>query len=149
MFCLLAAILLLYVASSSSNMLVGLVFFLGLVVAQRPSNTSTCDYYAGLRYGVSNNDTQFQLIQDIVSLAFGGGFNFSDVPSEITGILNPGTLEGLPVDLQPWFNGSIPSTNLNNQAVAINWLDDGGLNPLYDYLSNTTASVVLTNGTNQ
>ena len=130
-------------------MLALLALFFGLSLAQRPANTSTCDYYAALRYGVSNNATQYQLVQDIVVLAFGGAFNLSDVPSEITGILNPGNLNGLPVDLQPWFNGSNPSTNLNNQAVAINWLDDGGLDPLYNYLSNTTSSVVLTNGTNQ
>jgi len=132
-------------------MLSFLVAFLvfGLSLAQRPANTSTCDYYTQLRYGENTNVTQYQLVQGIVTLAFGGRFNFSDVPTSLTGIMNPGSLNGLPVDLQPWFNGSIPSTNLNNQAVAIDWMDGGGLDPLYSYLNNETSTVVLSNATNQ
>jgi hypothetical protein len=130
-------------------MLVVLAILFGLSLAQRPSNTSTCDYYAQNLYGANTNYTQFQLMQSIIALAFNGGHNLSNVSSEITGILNAGTFQGVNVDLRPFFNGSIDSTNLNNQAVAIDWLDDGGPYPLYEYLSGATSNVVLTNGTNQ
>lgn len=130
-------------------MLAVLALLLGASLAQRPSNASTCDYYAQSRYGSSTSTSQFQLVQGIVALAFGGGFNLSNVSSEITGILNPGTYQNLSVDLRPWFNGSIDSTNLNNQAVGIDWLDDGGTDPLYLYLSGQTSNVVLHNTTNE
>lgn len=127
-----------------------LAFFLGLGIAQRPSNASTCDYYAQSLYGKNNSETQYQLVQHIIALAFGGPpSNSTNVSSDITGILNPGSFENLNVDLQPWFDGSIDSTNLNNQAVGINWLDDGGLDPLHAYLNGSTAMVMLTNTTNQ
>ena len=123
-------------------------------LAQRPANVSICDYYAEKLYGTNSSDTQNHLVQNIVALAFGGGFNLSNVSSDLTGILNPGTFssgtfEDLNVDLRPWFNGSIPSTNLNNQGVGINWLDGGGLDPLYDYLSGATPNVTIPSGTNQ
>lgn len=127
----------------------------GVDVAQRPSNASTCDYYAAARYGVNNSDTQLQLVQGIVSLAFAGGEFYdnngvrSNVSTDITGILNPGTFQNTSVDLRPWFNGTLASTNLNNQPVGINWLDGGGSDPLFKYLGGKTQSLVLTNTTNQ
>jgi hypothetical protein len=130
-------------------MLIVLAILFGLGLAQRPTNASTCDYYATVQFGSNSSTTQFQLIQSIVALAFGGGFNLSNVSSDITGILNPGTFQNTTVDLLPWFNGSVDSTNLNNQAVGINWLDEGGTDPLYKFLSGQTASVVLTNTTNE
>lgn len=133
----------------SPRMLVVLAILFGVSLAQRQTNSSTCDYYATSLYGSNSSTTQFQLIQGIIALAFGGGFNLSNISSEITGILNPGTFQNLTVDLRPWFNGSIDSTNLNNQAVGIDWLDDGGTDPLYNFLSGQTANVVLTNTTNQ
>jgi hypothetical protein len=98
-------------------MLVVLAILFGVSLAQRPTNASTCDYYAQSLYGANTTATQFQLVQGIVALAFGGGFNLSNVSSDITGILNPGTFQNLTVDLRPWFNGSIDSTNLNNQPT--------------------------------
>lgn len=89
-------------------------------------------------------------MQHIVALAFGGApSSDNNISSDITGILNPGTFQDLSVDLAPWFNGIIDSTNLNDQAVGINWLDDGGLDPLHSYLNGSTSNVMLTNTTNQ
>lgn len=92
------------------------------------------------------------MMQGIVSLAFGGPGTSIDpdtVPDGLTGILNPGVHDGVKVNLLPFFNGSIASTNLNNQAVGINWLDDGGTKPLVDFMSNKTETVVLKNETNE
>ena len=130
-------------------MLLVLAIFFGVGLGQRPSDASICDYYAESRYGTNSSATQLRLIKDIVSLAFGGRFNLSNVSSDITGILNPGTFQGESVNLEPWFNGTIDSTNLNNQPVGIDWLDDGGPDPLYKYLSGATTDVVLNNSTNQ
>jgi hypothetical protein len=124
------------------------------VLTQRPSNASLCDYYAINLYGANTTSTQFQLIQNILALAFAGGNGLANVSSSLTGIFNPGTVVNpsgitIPVDLQPWFNGSIDSTNLNNQPAAINWLDGGGKTPLLAYLNAQTTSIVMSNTTNE
>ncbi|KAG0650571.1 hypothetical protein D0Z07_3039 [Hyphodiscus hymeniophilus] len=116
--------------------------------AQRPNNVSLCDYYAESLYGTNNNVTQLRLMQSIVTLAFAGPFDLQNVDTALTGIWNPGSYKGLNVNLQPWFNGSIPSTNLNNAPIAINWLD-AGLQPLSDFLTGVTPTVQLNNGTNE
>ena len=69
-----------------------------------------------------------------MALAFGGAGPLQGVSSDITGIFNPGNLNGTLVDLEPWFDGSKQSTNLNNQAVSIDSLDGGGTKPLYSFL---------------
>jgi hypothetical protein len=115
----------------------------GVTFAQRPSDVTICDFYAEQRYGSSDEGAQFQLIQGIVSYAFGGSMGLTNLSADITGILHPGVFEDIPVDLQPWFNGSKQSTNLNNQPIGINWLDSGGMDPLYAYLSGQTANVTF------
>lgn len=137
-----------FTRSSSMLLLITLLFGAGL--AQRPSTASTCDYYAQSLYGVNNSQTQYQLVQHIVALAFAGApSKNTNISSDITGILNPGTFQDSSVDLAPWFNGAIDSTNLNDQAVGINWLDDGGLSPLHSYINGSTSNIMLTNTTNQ
>lgn len=121
----------------------------GAGLAQRPSTASTCDYYAMTLYGANTTDTQFHLIESILALAFAGGANLPNVSSDITGIFNPGSFQGTPVDLQPWFNGSKDSTNLNNQAVGINWLDGGAEQPLFSYLTGATQDIIIGNTTNE
>ena len=134
----------------SPSMWLVVALLLRASLAQRPSNASTCDYYAQSLYGANNSQTQYQLVQHIVALAFGGApSSDTNISSDITGILNPGTFQGLSVNLAPWFNGLIDSTNLNDQPVGINWLDDGGLDPLYSYLNGSTSNIILTNTTNQ
>ena len=124
-------------------------------LAQRPDNATYCDYYAERKYGANDSDAQFQLIQSIVVLAFGGGFNLSNYTSNLTGILNPGTYlnpethEYLGVDLHPWFDGSLDTTNSNGYALGVNWLDGGGLDPLYDYTRGAASNLDVRNNTNQ
>ena len=134
----------------SPKMMLLLIFLFGASLAQRPSTASTCDYYSQSLYGANNSQTQSQLVQHIVALAFAGApSGTTNISSDITGILNTGTFQDSPVDLAPWFNGAIDSTNLNDQAVGINWLDDGGLSPLHSYINGSTSNVMLTNTTNQ
>lgn len=133
---------------------------------QRPSTASICDYYAMQRFGANSSDTQFKLMEHIVALAFGGGVNLRNASDDSTGILNPGSFSGLAVNLRSWFDGSSmfdvdfpliasivsivlitrpveATTNLNNQAVGINWLDDGAQAPLMSFLNGTTSNVEL------
>ena len=132
------------------SMLLILALLFGLTQALHPGNASMCNYYARQLLGANNSDTQFQFVQSVVTLAFAGGeFPGSNVSSDLTGILNPGTFNNESIDLQPWFNGSIASTNLNDQPVGINWLDDGEIQPLYDFLRGMTPNVELKNSTNE
>ncbi|KAH8802513.1 hypothetical protein F5884DRAFT_473714 [Xylogone sp. PMI_703] len=118
-------------------------------LAQRPSNSSICDYYATTLYGTNTSTTQFRLMQNIVALAFGGGTHLPGASNDSTGILNPGTFEGLRVNLRSWFDGSKATTNLNNQPVGINWLDGGAQAPLMSFLDGDTDNVVIANTTNE
>ena len=130
-----------------------IVLCFGLAFAQtttqRPSNATICDFYALQRYGENTTASQGKLMQSVVSLAFAGRGKLPGVNREITGILNRGTFDNEPVFLLPWFNGSIDSTNLNNQAVGIDWLDAGGTEPLYAFLNGSVDSVEIEEKTNQ
>ncbi|KAI1127803.1 hypothetical protein F5Y10DRAFT_242132 [Nemania abortiva] len=126
-----------------------LVVAVGMGTAQRPSTASICDYYAMERYGANSSDSQFRLMEHIVALAFGGGVGLPDASDNSTGILNPGSFGELAVDLRPWFDGSKATTNLNNQAVGIDWLDDGAQEPLMAFLNGTTSSVELDESSNE
>ncbi|KAI0118725.1 hypothetical protein GGR51DRAFT_130652 [Nemania sp. FL0031] len=126
-----------------------LAIVVGVGMAQRPSTASICDYYAMELYGKNSSDNQFRLMEHIVALAFGGGVNLPDASDDSTGILNQGSYNGLGVNLRPWFDGSKPTTNLNGQAVGINWLNDGAQEPLMAFLNGSTSSVQFDTGSNE
>jgi hypothetical protein len=130
-------------------MLFAVVLLLFGVSSAQRGNASICDYYAISNYGANSTATQYKLIQSILGLAFAGAGTLPNVSSNITGIFNPGSFEGTPVDLRPWFNASKDSTNLNDQAVAINWLDGGGTTPIYAFLTGATGNITFPNGTNE
>ena len=46
------------------------------------------------------------------------------------GILAPGEVNGVKVDLAPYFNGGLASTNKGGKAEAVNFLDGSGAEPL-------------------
>jgi hypothetical protein len=117
--------------------------------AQRPSNATICDYYAINNYGANTTANQLRLMQSILGLAFAGAGTLPGVSPEITGIFNPGSFNGTPVNLQPWFNASKDSTNLNDQAVAVNWLDGGGTTPIFAFLTGATSTIIFPNTTNE
>jgi hypothetical protein len=100
-------------------MFFAVVLLLGVSSAERPGNATICDWYAIQNFNANTTATQLKLMESILALAFGGAGPLTGVSSDITGIFNPGTFNGTPVDLEPWFNGSKQSTNLNNQAVSI------------------------------
>ncbi|KAI0446713.1 hypothetical protein F4803DRAFT_448986 [Xylaria telfairii] len=126
-----------------------LLAVVGMGTTQRPPNATICDYYAITRFGENSSDTQFMLMQSIVALAFGGGATLRDASDDSTGILNPGSFNGSAINLRPWFDGSKATTNLNNQAIGINWLDDGAQEPLTAFLNGTTDNVELDGNKNE
>ncbi|KAK3384865.1 hypothetical protein B0H63DRAFT_432347 [Podospora didyma] len=121
----------------------------GFSVGQRPSNASVCDYYATAKFGANNSDTQRALVRRIVSLAFEGGSRLTNKSNELTGIWRPGKANGIDVNLLQYFNGSKQTTNVNNAAIAINWMDQGGPEPLANYLAGDVEEIAMTNSSNQ
>lgn len=126
-----------------------LLLLFGASLAQSPRNINLCDRYAQQKYGSSSKENQFRMVPDIVSLAFIGNASGLNGTADIPGIFTPGVQESQPIDLMPWFDGTKNTTNIKNQGTAVNWLDDGGKQPLYDYLHNKTSSVKLKNSTKQ
>ena len=93
-------------------------------------------------------------MQKILTLAFAGGSGVANVSESLIGIFNPGMYQvpgggDISVDLGPWFNGSIDSTNVNGQAAAVNWLNGGGKTLLMQYLTRDTTGIVIANSTHE
>jgi hypothetical protein len=111
---------------------------LSTVSAQRPSNMSICDYYTtGL---LTNNTAENQLtvLTLIVNTAVIG--NYTPKLNKgvlVPGILTPGEYNGTAVNLAPYFDGGLASTNTGGSAgMSVNFLDGGGAAPL---MNNTAA----------
>ncbi|KAK4187506.1 hypothetical protein QBC35DRAFT_498440 [Podospora australis] len=137
------------IPSLSSVLVWVLTLFVGLSVQQRPNGASVCDYYAQQKYGANTSDTQRELVRRIVTLAFEGGSKLSNVSDGLTGILRPGKFNDVDINLLPYFNGSRASTNVNNAPIGINWLDQGGTEPLAAYIAGEVEELSLSNSSNQ
>ena len=102
----------------------------GAAVAQQ-GNTSLCDKYtlAALKNNTAEN--QLTLLTLLVNTAVIGNYSNASLPGfAVPGILANGTYNGTKVNLLPYFNGGLASSNRGGQAVAVNFLDDGGAVPL-------------------
>jgi hypothetical protein len=102
----------------------------GLAVAQRPADTSVCDYYTTALLKENNATNQMTLLTLVVNTALIGNYTQPNVGIAVPGILAKGMYNGTAVDLLPYFNGSLKSTNANNTPSSVNFLDDGGAAPL-------------------
>jgi len=78
----------------------------------------------------NNSTNQLTVLTLIVNTALIGNYSTINVGVPVTGILNPGTYMGKAVNLLPYFDGSLKSTNRGNVATAVSFLDDGGADPL-------------------
>lgn len=97
----------------------------------RPKNTSICDYYAAAALGQSNSSTQYTLLTLLVNTALVGNYSNSST-SHVPGILaSNATINGTSVNLLPYFDGTLASSNRGGKVgKSINFLDDGGAAPL-------------------
>ncbi|MCJ1463417.1 hypothetical protein MMC07_002024 [Pseudocyphellaria aurata] len=103
----------------------------GLILAQRPDNTSICDYYTNALLDENNSTNQYTLLTLVVNTALIGNYTKPNVGIMVPGILAPGTYNDTDINLLPYFNGALKSSNRGGDiGVAINFLDDGGAVPL-------------------
>lgn len=106
--------------------------FLSVVSAQsRPNDTSICDYYTTALLKENNATNQLTLLTLVVNTAVIGNYTKPNVGIAVPGILAPGTFNGTSVNLLPYFDGSLESSNRGGRSgVSVNFLDDGGAVPL-------------------
>ncbi|TRX88549.1 hypothetical protein FHL15_010588 [Xylaria flabelliformis] len=101
------------------------------VQAQRPENTSICDYYTTALLKDNTADNQATLLTLVVNTVVIGNYTQPNVGVKVAGILAPGTYNGTDVNLLPYFTGELASSNRGgDKGVSINFLDDGGAEPL-------------------
>lgn len=103
----------------------------GVAMADRPTNTSICDYYttAALKNNTAAN--QMTLLTLVVNTAVIGNYSTVNVGVTVPGILAAGEYNGTSVNLLPYFDGGFASTNQGGSGgMSVNFLDDGGAAPL-------------------
>lgn len=110
--------------------------------ATRPSNTSICDFYTTALLKENNATNQLTLVTLVVNTAVIGNYTQPNVGVSVPGILAPGRVNGTSVNLAPYFDGSLASTNNGgSRGVSVNFLDGGGATPLMaNMAANGTSS---------
>ncbi|MCJ1247818.1 hypothetical protein MMC30_005033 [Trapelia coarctata] len=103
----------------------------GAASAQRPANISICDYYTTALLKENSAKNQYTLLTLLVNTAVIGNYTQPNVGVHVPGILAAGKYNGTDVNLLPYFDGGLASTNAGGSSgVAQNFLDDGGAVPL-------------------
>ncbi|GKT50133.1 uncharacterized protein ColSpa_10314 [Colletotrichum spaethianum] len=103
----------------------------GVVVAQRPANTPICDYYTTALLKNNTGANQYTLLTLLVNTVVIGNYTMPNVGVKVPGILASGTYNGENVNLLPYFNGELASSNRGGSSgVSVNFLDGGGAAPL-------------------
>lgn len=97
----------------------------------RPANVSICDYYTTALLKQNTATNQYTLLTMLVNTVVIGNYtqpNYIPVP----GLLWPNaTYNGTAVNLLPYFDGGLASSNDGGKmGVAKNFLDGGGAAPL-------------------
>ena len=108
-----------------STFLIALGLGLGrsVSVLAQAANESLCDKYTTALLKENNGTNQYTLLTLLVYTQP----NKNAVP----GILANGTFNGTAVNLLPYFDGSLESSNRGGESgVSINFLDGGGATPL-------------------
>ncbi|KAH7370689.1 hypothetical protein BKA65DRAFT_471880 [Rhexocercosporidium sp. MPI-PUGE-AT-0058] len=100
----------------------------GTVAAQ---DMSFCDKYTTALFMNNTADNQLKLLTAVVNTAVIGNYSATTTGTAVPGILAPGTINGTAVNLLPYFNGGLASSNRGGSSgVSVNFLDDGGAAPL-------------------
>ena len=117
--------------------------FRALVVAQRPPDTPICDYYTTALLKENTAANQLKLLTLVVNTAVIGNYTTPNVGIQVSGILAQGaSYNDTPVNLLPYFNGELASTNNGgDKGEPVNFLDGGGAEPLKNNMpaSDTTS----------
>jgi hypothetical protein len=104
----------------------------GAAIAQRPANESICDYYTTALLMTNNATNQHTLLTLLVNTVVIGNYTQPNVGVSVPGILDPhGMYNGTKVNLLPYFDGDLASSNNGGKmGVTKNFLDGGGAAPL-------------------
>jgi hypothetical protein len=91
---------------------------------------------------VNNATTQKTLVTLVVNTAVIGNYTQPNVGVTVPGILANGTYNGTAVNLLPYFDGALLSSNMGGKSgVSQSFLDGGGAAPLLmDMPANDTTS---------
>ncbi|KAM3439294.1 hypothetical protein MY4824_002823 [Beauveria thailandica] len=100
------------------------------VNAQRPMDMPICDYYTTALLKNNTAENQATLLTLLVNTVVIGNYTMPNVGVSVPGILKEGEVDGTKVNLAPYFNGGLASSNRNNKASCVNFLDGGGAEPL-------------------
>ncbi|OAQ96165.1 hypothetical protein LLEC1_02110, partial [Akanthomyces lecanii] len=98
--------------------------------AQRPSDTPICDYYTTALLKDNTADNQAKLLTLLVNTVVIGNYTMPNVGVMVPGILAEGEQDGSKVNLAPYFNGMLASSNRGDKATCVNFLDGGAAEPL-------------------
>ncbi|CEJ82136.1 hypothetical protein VHEMI02221 [[Torrubiella] hemipterigena] len=96
-----------------------------LAVADDP----LCDKYTKALLKDNTAANQKTLLTLLVNTVVIGNYTMPNVGVSVPGILAPGEVNGKKVNLLPYFDGTLASTNRGDKAVCKNFLDDGGAEP--------------------
>jgi len=101
------------------------------VNAQRPENEPICDYYVKALLKNNTAENQATLLTLLVNTVVIGNYTMPNVGVKVPGILAPGEIDGKQVNLAPYFNGALASSNTGGKSgSSVNFLDGGGAEPL-------------------
>lgn len=95
------------------------------------ASQSLCDKYTTALLTDNTAANQYTLLQLIVNTVVIGNYTQPNVGISVPGILAPATFGGEAVDLLPYFNGCLKSSN-RGSPVALNFLDGGGAASIID-----------------
>lgn len=91
---------------------------------------SLCNKYTSTILGSNTPTNQRLLMALFVNTALVGNYTTPNVGVAVNGIIWPGKWKGQPVNLMPWFNGELASSNPCaddcGHGVSVNWLNGGG-----------------------
>jgi len=120
----------------ASTLLAGVAVGAGVASAQNMTAAplSICDKYTTALLKNNTAANQYTLLTLLVNTAGLGNFTGPGTSNptlpgsmvKVPGILAPGVYNGEAVNLVPYFDGSLKSTNRNGKAVSMNFLDGGG-----------------------
>jgi hypothetical protein len=99
----------------------------------RPADVPICDYYTTALLMNNTAANQLALLTRLVNTVIIGNYTTPNVGIAVPGILAPGTFNGTAVNLLPYFDGALLSTNDGgSEGSAVNFLDGGGAKPLME-----------------
>lgn len=114
-----------------------------IAVAQ---SQSICDKYTTALFkgkGGNSAANQETLLTLVVNTAVIGNYSSINTGVSVPGLLAPGTYNGEKVNLLPYFDGELASTNTGKRCgESVNFLDGGGAAPL---MMNKPANATDTN----